>query len=180
MYGLPPDQQTDENQALADPLGDLLLSVAAILMLAIILILPLSAHLPSRTIEQAPSSEAASSEDIAAKQVDELWRLREPIILLANKDGLRFGAAPLDYISVDGILNEQSLSNKYRDLEPSDRSTILFIEPDGFESAFLFEAIARHFIGVKITQIRLRRRCDALRSFKLKRLCSFGASNVRE
>lgn len=174
------EQGEADNGVLVDPLGDLLLSVAAMLILAVILLLPLGVHLPKHAAEHDRSVQIMRGEESEAKQLEDLLQNRAPFVLLATHQGLRFRAGRLDHISADRILDDQRLSESLREAGKADHPSILFIEPDGLESAFLFDALARHMIPGTMIQIRLRRRCDEIRSIILRRLCSFEAGHVWE
>lgn len=158
----------DDFQSLVDPLGDLLLSVAAILVLATIVMLPLVEKV------QTPAGDPARE---ISSELDALSGQMQP--LLATRFGLRFGRAAADIAPVDKILDDARLLARLGEIQKADAGILLLIDPDGLESAFVFDAVARNYVTRNITQIRLNQPCNEIRTGALAEFCRGEAANVQ-
>lgn len=157
----------DDYQALVDPLGDLLLSVAAILVLATIVMLPLVDQM------RAPAEDSAEAPTPQSSPLD---RGLQP--LLATRFGLRFGRASADIATVDKILDDARLFARLEEIRRANADILLLIDPDGLESAFVFDAVARSYVTGKIIQIRLSQPCSEIRTGALAGFCRGEAANA--
>ncbi|PDT90813.1 hypothetical protein CO669_07505 [Bradyrhizobium sp. Y36] len=129
----------------SDPLADLLLSVAAVIVLAVLAILP-----------SLPQRDAAATEAEAGFQLDG----RRVTPWLATGAGLAIDGSRTDPVPLDRMFSDQSLAAALQVMQRSDGPLVLFIAPDGNEAAFQFEAIAsRHGIR-QIHQVRLEPGCE--------------------
>lgn len=157
----------DDYQSLVDPLGDLLLSVAAILVLATIVLLPLAEKIqaPTENSAQAINPELAA----IAGEVQPL---------LATRFGIRFGRGAADIAPLDKILDDTRLVARLEEIQKADARILLLVDPDGLESAFVFDAVARRYVNGEIIQIRLSQPCREIRAGTLAELCRGEAANV--
>lgn len=152
-----------------DPLSDLLLSVAAIIVLAVIVVLP-----AVRTASDTPDNNPASR-----PPGDTVLTLRGQAIepFFATQHGLRMNAPPGNIVPVDQILDDRQLAEKLRYMRDAGEPLLLIIEPDGFEAAFLFEATASLNGPKRSWQIRLDTACTDEKSKPFKPFCSSLASS---
>jgi len=149
-----------------DPLADLLLSLVAIVVLAVIVILPAVQRDGARS--HAPRQPAASA---PSHQVFRLaGRTIEPLV--ATSQGLRTGPAPEDIVAVDRILDDGALAARLQRMRDEGATLLLVIDPDGAEAAFQFEAVASLHGPPRIRQVRRDPACTHLRSATLARDCA--------
>lgn len=129
----------------SDPLADLLLSVAAIIVLAVLAILP---SLPQRT---ASATEAQTGFQLDGRRVTP-W--------LATSAGLAIDSSPTNLVPLDRMFSDQTLAAALQGMQPANEPLVLFIAPDGSEAAFQFEAIASRHGVRQIRQVRLEPGCE--------------------
>jgi len=139
--------QESEAAPIADPLTDLLLSVAAIIVLAVIAILP--------TISRHPGSH----HDRVAFRLE--GRAVYPFV--AIEQGLIIGAEPSRIIPVDRIFFDDGLIPILERMRATGETIVLLVEPNGFEPAIQFEVIANRHGPGRIHQVRLESPCDMTR-----------------
>jgi len=139
--------QENEATPIADPLADLLLSVAAIIVLAVIAILP--------TI----TSRAGSHHD----RVEFRLEGRAVYPFVAIERGLIVGEAPSRVIPVDRIFFDEGLVSTLERMRTTGDAVVLLVEPNGFEPAIQFEVIANRHGPRGLHQIRLESPCDMTR-----------------
>jgi hypothetical protein len=154
-----------------DPLADLLFGVAAILVLAVVVILPTVR--PDGTLR-----------DRATRRLVENVELRlgeqrvEPLVAAA--DGLRLPARADQkavIVPLDRILDDPELSERLERMRASGEPLVLLIEGDGLETAFQFEAVAASHGPARVRQIRLDADCQFARSPAAGRLCDARAGS---
>ena len=141
--GFPVHVQENEAAPIADPLADLLLSVAAIIVLAVITIFP--------TITRHAGSHQDRIE----------FRLEGHAVypFVAIERGLIVGEATSRVIPVDRIFFDEGLVSILERMRAAGDAVVLLVEPNGFEPAIQFEVIAnRHGLG-RIRQVRLESEC---------------------
>lgn len=149
-----------EDAHITDPLADLLLSVAAIIVLVVIAVLP--------TIPRHPVSRT----DRAGFAQDWRFRLenREVHPFFATRDGLLVeGSSSL--IPVERIFLDDGLVATLERMRRSDEVVALLVEPDGHEAAFQFEVIASRHGPRSLRQVRLDSDCNFVTSGRVGRYC---------
>jgi hypothetical protein len=139
--------QESEAAPIADPLADLLLSVAAIIVLAVIAILP------------TMTRHAGSHHD----RVEFRLERRTVYPFVAIERGLIVGEAPSRVIPVDRIFFDEGLVSILERMRTAGEAVVLLVEPNGFEPAIQFEVIANRHGPVKMHQIRLESECSMTR-----------------
>ncbi|QOZ76328.1 hypothetical protein XH83_13250 [Bradyrhizobium sp. CCBAU 53351] len=140
-----PDHEEFDPVLAGDPLADLLLSVAAIIVLAVLAILP---SLPQR---DASTAEAEVEFQLDGRRVTP-W--------LATAAGLAIDAPPTTLIPLDRMFLDQTLAATLQGMQRTSEPLVLFIAPGGSEAAFQLEVIAsRHGIR-RIRQVRLDSGCE--------------------
>jgi hypothetical protein len=151
-----------------DPLADLLLSVAAIIIIALIVILP--------TIPRHPISAGSSTGSIHGLPQNSSFRLdgRKVGPWVATEQGLATGTSPQDVIPVGRILLDEDLVNKLKRMRDAGETLVLFIDPKGLETSFQFEVIANRYGPKRILQVRLDSDCHHAKSERLARYCPGG------
>lgn len=150
-----PGAETDRSLAI-DPLADLLLSVVAIVVLAIIAILP--------SIPRHPANDnSRSHRGIPADAKFQLDGVDiEPFV--ATKDGLSIGGPTARLIPVNRIFDDEDLIAKLEQMRSADKTAVLFIDPNGFETAFQFEVIANTHGPKRMRQVRFDSECHHAKS----------------
>jgi hypothetical protein len=149
-----------------DPLADLLFSLVAIVVLAIIIMLPVM----GRSGAPAPPSMA---ESLAGSAMTLGGRAVEPFV--ARAAGLQIGHNP-DLIPLDAIPQDEALAAKLRDMRARGEPVVLMIDPDGTEAAFLFEPVASLNGPPSMRTVRLDRTCTHARSERLAVACRMQAA----
>jgi hypothetical protein len=150
-----------------DPLSDLLLSVAAIIVLAVIVLLPAA---------RFSASEAGKLTDHTA--ITFQGQAVQP--LFATPRGLQIGPGTADTIPVDRILDDQRLTVRLQHMRETGEALLLVIEPEGFEAAFLFEAVTSIYGPKRSWQIRLDTPCTDKSSAASGLLCAAYARSHEE
>jgi hypothetical protein len=159
----PPVSREDNEPAhVADPLADLLLSAAAIVVIAVIAVLPIMPR--HSTLQREPSR---------ALQNNMVFRLgdREVEPFIATERGLIVGRSSPRMIPVDKIFFDQALPGILQEMRKADETVVVLIEPNGFETAFQLEAIAsRHGPG-RMRQVRHDSECRFARMERVASPC---------
>jgi hypothetical protein len=151
---LPVSGQDHEPAHVADPLADLLLSAAAIIVIAVIAVLPI---MPRQSTPQREASRPLQNEVV--------FRLgdREVEPFIATERGLIVGHSSPRMIPVDKIFFDQALPGILEEMRKVDKAVVVLIEPNGFETAFQLEAIiSRHGPG-RMRQVRIDSECQLQR-----------------
>jgi hypothetical protein len=139
-----------------DPLADLLFSLVAIVILAVIVLIPAILSHPLQALPGVPQKPAFR---LNGQEV-EPW--------IAAKQGLLIGPAHRDLVPYDRILDDNQLAAKLERLRAAGERLLLIIEPDGLETAFLFESALSLHGPRTIHQIRLDSACRSPRSRRAK------------
>jgi hypothetical protein len=147
-------QHEHEPTLIADPLADLLLSVAAIIVLVVIAILP--------TIPHHLSSHNDATRSIRALLTESSFRFEGRSVdpIFATEQGLVVAASSARVIPVDRIFFDADLVAMLGRMRSADETIFLLIEPKGLEAAFQFEVIANRYGPKRIHQIRLESGCN--------------------
>ena len=148
-----------------DPLADLLFGVAAILVLAVVVILPTIR--PDGTLRDRSTRRMMQNTEL---------RLDGKAVapLVAAADGLQLPARAgqaAAVIPLDRILDDAELVGRLEQMRGSGEPLVLLIDGDGLEAAFQFEAVAALYGPPRIRQIRLDADCRFARSQAAARLC---------
>jgi hypothetical protein len=139
-----------------------LLSAAAIVVIAVIAVLPI---MPRHSMPQRDFSRA-SQNNVAFRLGD---REVEPFI--ATERGLIVGRLSRRMIPVDKIFFDQALPGILGEMRKADEAVVVLIEPNGFETAFQLEAItSRHGPG-RMRQVRLDSECRFARMERVASHC---------
>jgi hypothetical protein len=157
-----PPRPESEFTPVADPLADLLLSAVAIIVLAMIAILPtLPRHFTS---PDNPNHNPANS--VPGFPENSSFRLegREVEPLVATERGLVIGGRPPRVIPVGRVFFDESLVATLERMRRLDETAVLLIEPNGLETAFQFEVVANRYGPKRMRQIRLDSECSHLNS----------------
>ena len=148
-----------------DPLADLLFGVVAIVVLAVIIILP---TVGTRGVANgAPPSSVGEALVKSKFSLD--GRAVEPFMAAAR--GLRYGPQPSEIVPLEAILQDSALAARLREIRERGNPLVLMIDPDGSEAAFQFEAVASRDGPARIRQIRLDATCTHAKSAALARFC---------
>lgn len=155
-------RESNEPAHAADPLADLLLSAAAIIVIAVIAVLPI---LPRQSMPQRDSSRTL--------QNNVVFRLgdREVDPFIATERGLIVGRSPSRMIPVDKIFFDQALPGILEEMRKADDAVIVLIEPNGLETAFQLEAIASRHGPERMRQIRIDSECQFARMGRVASHC---------
>ena len=153
----------------ADPLADLLLSVAAIVVLAVIVIIPTT----------RPSFRGGVGSGEALVKSTHLRAGKLPVEpILATSHGLIIDADRSAPVPVDQILDSQRLISKLEHMRDTGEPLVLLIDPDGFEAAFLFGTMASAHGPSMLRQVRLDPTCTHVRTPAILPGCNSSAAGV--
>jgi hypothetical protein len=159
----------NESALVVDPLADLLLSVVAIIIIALIVILP--------SIPLHPTSTDGLTSSIPGLPQNSGLRLNgrrvEPLV--ATGQGLTLGESPSEFIPVGRVFLDGNLISKLKRMRDEDETVVLFIEPNGLETAFQFEVIANQYGPKRILQVRVDSDCNYVKSDRLAAYCATAA-----
>jgi hypothetical protein len=161
-----PRRPDGELTPVADPLADLLLSAVAIIVLAMIAIIP--------TLPRHHTSQGDPQHSIGGFPADSSFRMqgREVEPLVATAAGLMIASRPARLIPVGSIFFDQGLVATLERMRRADETIVLLIEPDGFETAFQFEVIANRHGPKRMRQLRLEAECRPATSEQLPLDCA--------
>jgi hypothetical protein len=155
-----PPRPESELTPVADPLADLLLSAVAIIVLAMIAILPtLPRHFTPQDKDNPKDNPTSSVPGFPANSSFRLEG-REVEPLVASERGLVIGGRPPRVIPVGRVFFDESLIETLERMRRMDETIVLLIEPNGFETAFQFEGIANLHGPRRMRQIRLESNCS--------------------
>jgi hypothetical protein len=147
------DPQQHETTHIADPLADLLLSVAAIIVLLVIAIFPTLSH------RAASKAFLASPGDSSRQMPRFLLQGREIEPFVATEQGLLVGRSARRTIPVDSVFVDGDLVAMLERMRDADEALVLLIESNGLEAAFQFEVVANRHGPREMRQIRLDPGC---------------------
>jgi hypothetical protein len=152
-----PPRPESEFTPVADPLADLLLSAVAIIVLAMIALLPtLPRHLTSQDNANNPANSVPGFPENSSFRLD--GHEVEPLV--ATERGLVIGGRPPRVIPVGRVLFDESLVATLEQMRRLDETVVLLIEPNGLETAFQFEVVANRHGPKRMRQIRLGSACS--------------------
>lgn len=143
---------------LADPQADLFFTLVAVMLPAILLLLP-----AARMADDAPAQRTQQMTETLARAGVNLDGVPAQLFI-ARADGVAFGpdgatVTALDAVQDDPALRAALSAAALRQADPP----LLLIEPGGEEAAFLFETLAAAYGPDRIAQVRLERGCAGLR-----------------
>lgn len=145
-------QGENESTHIADPLADLLLSVAAIIVLAVIAIFPtIPGHSTLRDDQTRRVVPAKVSFRLHGLSVD-------PFVAIGQ--GLVVGPDSSRVVPVDRVFLDEGLVGTLEQMRAAGKAVVLLIEPNGFETAFQFEVMANRHGPKRMYQIRLESECN--------------------
>lgn len=145
-----PSGTQDAEEFAVNPMADLLFSIAAVFMLAVLLMLPLS-HAAPRFAATAIPGDAGAKLHIGAEPVTAF--LADPAGLMLS-DGRRIDNAAL--------ADDARLKDQLRSLRERRERLMLVIAPGGEETAFQFEVQMAEYGPQTIRQIRLNSPCASV------------------
>jgi hypothetical protein len=151
------EEQDAERGEAFDPLADLLFGLVAIMIPIFAILLP-----TMRTAADAvpaPNIEAASALVRADLRID--GRPAQPFV--AGAQGLKITGEAARLVDVERILDDRPLALALQRLRDQQHPVLLLIEPDGHESAFLFETVAAVHGPARIHQVRIDQACTFVR-----------------
>lgn len=147
------ERRGDAPDLLAGLHADLMFTLAAMLLPALLALLP------------APRSASASVEPAARDP-------RQDATIVAGPEGLRLLWLGDRRVPVAAVPEDAGLRAGLADLRAAGTSLRVLIEPAGLESAFLLEPILAAHGPAAVTQIRATAACVAARDRLLVRLCA--------
>jgi hypothetical protein len=151
-------REESEPTHIADPLADLLLSVAAIIVLAVIAILPtIPGHSTlrddqSRSIGTVPDKAGFRLQGVAV----------DPFVAIGQ--GLVVGPDSSRVIPVDRIFFDEGLVATLQRMRDAGESVVLLVDRNGFETAFQFEVMVNRHGPKVMHQVRLEAECSVEQS----------------
>lgn len=148
-----------------DPLADLLFGVVAIVVLAVIIILP--------TVGTRGAANAALQSSVGEALIKSRFSLDGRAVqpFMATAAGLRYGPQPSQIVPLEAILQDAAVAARLREIRERGDPLVLMIDPGGSEAAFQFEAVASRDGPPRIRQIRLDATCTHAKSATLARFC---------
>lgn len=161
---MPLDPESDET-APADPFADLLFTLIAAVLPAILVLLP-ALHLSGARPAAAPAA-AAPAPEVRVRGARS-W----PIV--AGAEGLRLTGAGDRLVPLDAVPDDAGLRAELTRLRGEGEPLLLIVEPAGLESAFLLEPVAALHGPREMVQVRAEAACGATRELALARACRAG------
>lgn len=157
------DGPADQQAGPFDPLADLLFGLVAIIIPIFALLLP----------AMYMTKDASPDEGTAAQLMRADVRVHgvQPQRFVAGAKGLLIGSEPAQFVPLDQVLSAGALTEGLAGARERQQPVLLMIEPDGLETAFLFETVAAHAGQPKVFQLRLDRSCKFIRDAKLAASC---------
>jgi hypothetical protein len=165
-------EEDDDEAAAVDPMADLFFTLVALILPAILLMLPV-VGLASGTFPE-PSRRAAEALLTADLRVGGL----PPAAFVASAEGLTIGGDVPRLITVDALFGDAVIANALAAARNAGAPVLLLVEPGGEESAFLFDSLAAEHGPPAITQVRLDDRCAFARSAPVADACAGRASGA--
>jgi hypothetical protein len=151
----PNDAAVNETAPLAvDPLADLLFNMVAIIVIAVIVILP--------TVDATPGVRAPSGFKLDGRSAQ---------TLVATAAGVRLGAGASQLVALRQVLSDEDLARRLERIRDQGDPLLVLIEPDGMEAAFLLETVVSDHGPVQFHQVRLDRACAFANSEQGRAIC---------
>jgi hypothetical protein len=148
-----------------DPLADLLFGLVAIIIPIFALLLP-TIRMAANSIP-TPNTEAVSALVRTNLHVD--GAPARPFT--AGARGISVPGESPRLVALADILDDRPLAMALARLRQQGQPLILLIEPDGHESAFLFETVVAAHGPAKLVQVRIEQGCAFVRNEELKAQC---------
>ena len=168
-----PDGSSEDGAAEAlpsDPLADLLFTLIAAVLPAILLLAPLVAR--SRTaVEDSAATARAAATTVPPVTVDGHAAVR----ILAGADGLRLLDDGGERVPLDRIADAPRLRAALAEARRHGAPLLVIVEPDGNESAFALEPVLATETLADLRELRLATPCAGMRDAKLRRACGAAA-----
>ncbi len=139
-----------------DPLADLLFNLVAIIVIAVIVILP-TVDITRKV--RTPTSVEFKIDGRTAKT------------LVATSEGIRSGAGASEFVALNHILDDEQFAMRLDRMRNRNDVLLVLIEPDGLEAAFLFESVASVHGPAQFRQVRLDFACTYARSAHGAEIC---------
>lgn len=156
---------TADGDASVDPLADLLFTLIAAVLPAILLLAP-SLERANRAIDQ--SAETAHAAEARATTVTVEGRPAH--VIVAEAAGLRVpGREP---VPLDAIPDDADLRRRLVAWRNGGEPLLLVVEPDGFESAFLLEPVLAASGLEAVEELRAPETCSVAHAAALKAACA--------
>lgn len=160
----------DGDTPASDPLADLLFTLIAAVLPAILLLAPLS----TRSRNSAQAQEAALAAATARAGIVLEGAPVRPLV--AGADGIRIGGGGGRLVDLDRIGEDAGLAAELDRSRADGRPPVLLVEPDGLESAFLLDPVlAEHGVDA-VREIRSASPCAEARETASRAICSAGAA----
>lgn len=156
-----------DEETSVDPLADLLFTLIAAVLPAILLLAPTlqrTRPLPPPPIETS----ADKAQAVAVK--------RRVAVIIAGADGLHLPGQPDRNVGLDHIGEDAGLLDLLDRARMASTPLRLLVEPDGLESAFLFEPVAAAHGPAKLELVRADETCARTHSQFLAAACRGEAS----
>ena len=96
---------------------------------------------------------------------------REVDPFIATERGLIIGRSSSRMIPVDKIFFDEALPGILDGMRKADETVVVFIEPNGLETAFQLEAIASRHGPVRMRQVRIDSECHFARMDRIASRC---------
>jgi hypothetical protein len=160
--------ETADDDAPLDPLSDLLFGLVAIVIPAVALMLPLI----RMAADSVPARDGQASVSFASGELT--FEGGVGASFFATGEGLRIPGEGNRTVQVDRLLDDRQLAALLRRLKERSEALLLLIEPEGQETAFLFEAVAAVHGPPRMLQVRLDPACAFVRNPDLFRQCVAG------
>lgn len=158
---MPPEAEAEGPEI--DPFADLLFALIAMVLPAILVLLP-ALHLGAArrpTPETGPAT--ASAVTVGG---------RPAATIVAEAGGLRLASSGNRRIPLDAVPDEPALRAALAELRAAETPLLVVIEPAGLEAAFLLEPVAAAHGPDRIAQLRAPTPCAEARDPALARACA--------
>lgn len=99
---------------------------------------------------------------------------QEPLVLAAERDGLRTVGEGERLVPLDAIFADAGLKERLNDARSKRQPILLFVTPEGGETVFLLDALAASLGVTAVDQVRLDRECRFLAEGADRDFCDRG------
>ncbi|GJD91434.1 hypothetical protein BHAOGJBA_4982 [Methylobacterium hispanicum] len=161
---MPPEAAAEEEPGI-DPFADLLFALIAMVLPAILVLLP-ALHLGAvrrPAAEAAPTTPPSPAVTVGGHPA---------ATIVAEAGGLRLASAGNRRIPLDAVPDDRALRDALAALRAAETPLLVLIEPAGLEAAFLLEPVAAAHGPVRIAQLRTATPCAEARDPALARACA--------
>lgn len=170
MYSRAKMGEADDREFQSDPLADLMFTMIAIVLLALIILLPLAGVASLRSTQPLSAQKLQQSKLVVGGQ--------SAVTIAASDQGLSLPGHVDHLIGLDAIGHDPQLRHLLEGARDRGAPLVLLIDPKGSEAAFELEPVMAAHGPKQIYQVRLDSACGAALSAALRQSCGGGADRL--